>query len=182
MVLTCNHLPAVPSDDGGTWRRISLVEFTSKFCHNPNPENPNEFLIDVDLHKKFEDWKDHFVPLLLEYYVKYRREGLKEPEEVTKCTREYQRANDIIMDFVEQMLEKLPDGTNGSVPVAEAWTEFQKFIKDNVPQMKNTFQKKSFTLAVDRIIGKSTGGRSPAWKGFAFKNNNMFGMTEDALD
>ncbi len=32
MILTCNELPEVPSDDGGTWRRIRVIEFLSKFC------------------------------------------------------------------------------------------------------------------------------------------------------
>jgi hypothetical protein len=40
MILTCNELPEVPSDDG-TWRKIRVIEFTSKFCENP--VKPNEF-------------------------------------------------------------------------------------------------------------------------------------------
>jgi hypothetical protein len=31
MVMTCNTLPAVPDNDGGTWRRIRVIEFGSKF-------------------------------------------------------------------------------------------------------------------------------------------------------
>ena len=35
MVLTCNDKPELPPDDDGTWRRIVLVEYRSKFRHDP---------------------------------------------------------------------------------------------------------------------------------------------------
>ena len=41
LVLTCNHLPKIPSDDGGTWRRIILVEYLAKFVENPE-YNPSK--------------------------------------------------------------------------------------------------------------------------------------------
>ena len=73
MVLTCNHLPLVPSDDGGTWRRIRVVRFESRFCDNPEPQKPNEFPIDTNLATKFDDWKEPFMSLLVEYYKKIVR-------------------------------------------------------------------------------------------------------------
>jgi P4 family phage/plasmid primase-like protien len=36
MVLTCNDKPELPPDDEGTWRRVVLVEYRSKFRHDPN--------------------------------------------------------------------------------------------------------------------------------------------------
>ena len=35
MVLTCNDKPELPPDDEGTWRRVVLVEYASKFRHDP---------------------------------------------------------------------------------------------------------------------------------------------------
>ena len=52
MLLTCNHLPRIPSDDGGTWRRLRVVEFTFKFVEDP--QEPNEFPIDMDSNGKNE--------------------------------------------------------------------------------------------------------------------------------
>lgn len=154
MVLTCNHLPNVPSDDGGTWRRIRVVEFTSRFCENPSPENPNEFPIDKDLSKKFEDWKEHFMALLLEYYKKYALEGIREPDEVMKCTRDYQRSNDIIMDFIEQEIEKSPGDDRAQASLTDIFSRFQSWIKDNAPQMKNTITKKTLKAALEKTLGK----------------------------
>jgi P4 family phage/plasmid primase-like protien len=104
MVLACNHLPEVPSDDGGTWRRIRVVEFGSKFCHNPQASN--EYMIDTDLSSKFDQWKQPFMSLLVEKYKEYKIKMPKEPEEVMKCTKEYQMANDFIAEFVDEQLIK----------------------------------------------------------------------------
>ena len=86
MVLTCNHLPLVPSDDGGTWRRIRVVRFESRFCDHPDPNKPNEFPIDTSLSMHFDDWKEPFMGMLIEYYKRIVTEKIKEPEEVLECT------------------------------------------------------------------------------------------------
>ena len=63
MILTCNELPEVPSDDGGTWRRIRVIEFTSKFCENP--VKPNEFAMDLELSDKFDRWAESFISMFI---------------------------------------------------------------------------------------------------------------------
>ena len=37
LLVACNHLPNIPSDDGGTWRRIRVIDFGIKFTSNPDP-------------------------------------------------------------------------------------------------------------------------------------------------
>ena len=60
MVCTCNQLPKVPADDGGTWRRIRVVKFTSVLKENPDVENPNEFPLDPQLGEKMKKWRHAF--------------------------------------------------------------------------------------------------------------------------
>jgi len=167
MVLTCNHLPNVPSDDGGTWRRIRLVEFTSKFTHNPNPENANEFPIDVDLSSKFIDWREHFMALLIEFYKKYCAQGgIKEPEEVLACTREYQRNNDFYLEFVENELEK---DDMAFLSVNDAYTVFKQWLRDNMPSFK--IKKKEFLIGVDKNCGKRVNfNKVEGWKGYKIRS------------
>ena len=73
MFLTCNQLPKVPSEDGGTWRRLKVVKFGSRFVENPDPKCPNEFPIDHNLGKKLKEWAAPFFWLLrniINYIVK----------------------------------------------------------------------------------------------------------------
>lgn len=179
MILTCNHLPNVPSDDGGTWRRIRVVEFTSKFKENPDPNNETEFLMDTDLSSKFEDWKEHFMALLIEYYKKYRVEGIFEPEDVLKCTKEYQRNNDNCLEFLEQEVEK---DDRGFLSANDLYSKFGYWIKDNAPHIKLT-TKKHFASAVEKTLGKSVHSyKIQGWKGFRFRQDEPLEEADDPLD
>ena len=107
MILTCNHLPNLPPEDGGTWRRVRLIEFKSKFTDNPNPEKENEFAIDKELSLKFDNWKETFMSMLVDIYRTYKEMGgISEPIEVLQCTENYQRMNDSIGEFLSMMIEQ----------------------------------------------------------------------------
>jgi len=166
MVLTCNHLPNVPSDDGGTWRRIRLVEFTSKFTATPDPAKENEFPIDMELSNKFVDWREHFMSMLIEYYKKYCETGIKEPDEVMQCTREYQKNNDFYLEFVESELERYD---MGFLSYHDAYNLFKQWQKDNSSSFK--VKKKEFAVGVDKTCGRriSLNGVE-GWKGWRIKS------------
>jgi P4 family phage/plasmid primase-like protien len=92
LVLTCNKLPHIPSNDGGVWRRLCVSPFEAKFVDKPSA--PNEFLKDKALVEKLADWKQPFIWLLLnKYYKAYMSVGLVKPDIVKKYTFIYQSLN-----------------------------------------------------------------------------------------
>jgi P4 family phage/plasmid primase-like protien len=105
--MCCNDLPHVSALDGGTWRRIRVTEFTSRFCDDPKKKN--EFRIDPDLKWKLEDWKPYFMSILIHYYHKYAGKKLVEPPEVTAATARYKTDNDKYNDFFEECLDTVGD-------------------------------------------------------------------------
>jgi P4 family phage/plasmid primase-like protien len=130
MILTCNHLPKVPSDDGGTWRRIRVVEFASRFVDNPTPGNPKEFHIDTSLTTRFSDWCPHFMALLLHVYKCNKGAPFVEPEPVMECTREYQRHNDIFTEFFDACLVPA-DGNR--LDIDTVYEEFKYWLRCDNP-------------------------------------------------
>ena len=107
LVLTCNDKPALKGD-GGIWRRIRLVEFESKFVEKPSETNPFEFPIDICLSQKFEDWKEPFMSILLDYYRLYQKDGLTEPDEILEYTKSYKDDPcDMYKRFVDDMIIKI---------------------------------------------------------------------------
>lgn len=184
MILTCNHLPLVPSDDGGTWRRIRVVKFESKFCDNPDPNNHHEFPIDTSLSQRFDEWAEVFMSILIEHHRKLVIKKFKdaEPDEVLECTREYQRRNDVVADFMECCVVKDVDG--GTVLVDHAYSDFKTWLKDE-GLVDRGMRKSDFVVFLERRLGKpSTFQKQKGWKGFKLKS--MADMTSadapDALD
>jgi P4 family phage/plasmid primase-like protien len=103
MVMCCNDLPSVNSIDSGTFRRIRVIEFNSRFCENPVKKN--EFKIDPELKSKMINWRPYFMSILIHWYNKYLKEGLNEPESVKKATTKYKADNDKFNEFFDQCIE-----------------------------------------------------------------------------
>lgn len=147
MILTCNVLPKVPADDGGSWRRIKLVEFTSSFKENPDPKCPNEFPLDPHLGDKLKKWKEGFFWILTQYYKIYKNDGYSEPEAVQVYTRQYQESVDLYADFINEKVEKQP---NAFLLVDDMYVEFKDWytrtISPKVPSNKGikTYMEKRY--------------------------------------
>lgn len=132
MVMCCNDLPAVSSIDGGTWRRIRVIEFKSRFCDNPEKEN--EFKIDPRIKYKIKEWRPYFMSILIHWYNRYLYEGLCEPNEVKKATDKYKVDNDKFNEFFGQCLEEVSDGeleTTKSI-----YNSFQNWWTSNYPSTR----------------------------------------------
>ena len=184
LFLLCNQLPNVPSDDGGTWRRIRVVEFGSKFVESPSPERPNEFPIDMGLSGRVDSWKEHFMAMLIHvYYRKYSARSLEEPAAVMQCTRDYQRTNDHMADFVDSCIERVPPppfvpGAPPATPPApppmlgidEAFEEFKQWVRaDQVPI--KVPKKGSVQKYLERALGRGATVRgSYVFRGFRLKD------------
>ena len=174
MLLLCNHLPYVPSDDGGTWRRIRVVEFTSKFVENP--QEPNEFPIDYDLSEKMEEWREQFIAMMIHYYKLYEVEGITEPPEVLKCTTEYREQNDHMAAFISSKLEK-KEGSFMSVD--EVHTELKAWIKDDCIPLK-LFSKPELKKYLTKTLGKTIKfGNIDGFNGYRLKTFDTTNVDED---
>jgi phage/plasmid-associated DNA primase len=107
LVLTCNELPGIPSNEDATWRRIRVVEFISRFCDNPDPRNPYEFHADKSLQTKMEDWREVFMHMLIGFFQNnYKINGIPEPAEVLRNTASYRSDSDIYKQFVDEYIQE----------------------------------------------------------------------------
>ena len=161
MVCTCNQLPKVPADDGGTWRRIRVVKFTSVFKENPDAENPNEFPLDPQLGEKMKKWRHAFFWMLTEYYKKYRAHGLKEPECVKLSTKEYQMNNDIYGEFVENHIESVPKGV---IYVDALYVMFQLWYRKGYPDRRCP-SRKDLLGYMEKKYGSYYNQKKKGWRG-----------------
>lgn len=106
LAVCANNLFEFKSNDDGTWRRIRLVPFDSKFTENPynDPEFPNElyphqFPVDEKLDEKFEKWAPVMLSMLTE--IAYELQGkVYDCEEVKVASEKYRQKQDIYLEFI----------------------------------------------------------------------------------
>jgi len=129
MVLTCNHLPKIPSNDGGTWRRIRVVEFKSQFVDNPDNNDTNQYKADGTLPGRLETYKEAFMSILIRYYKNYKKNGLVEPPEVKAYTKKYKEKSDFYSEFINEFIEETNNNTD-TIKLNDIYADFKNWFKE----------------------------------------------------
>ena len=101
LFIQANILPAMNRIDGGIIRRLEVIHFLFKFVENPT--NDGEKKVNIDLKDKIvksPEWRDEMFHLLVEAFVKLRKEGLVRPSAIEASTSEYMDGNNPIKDWL----------------------------------------------------------------------------------
>lgn len=103
--LACNEKPKINTSDGGTWRRLVVINFLSKFVVNPSA--PNEFPLDesIQFSVNSTEWATPFLSYLV--HVLKEGQGLRKlvaPPEVLEYTSDYRNENDAIARFISEKI------------------------------------------------------------------------------
>lgn len=145
MHLACNDKPRVISTDGGSWRRLLVVAFLSKFVNHPKA--PNELPRDDSIMWKTtsEEWATCFLSFLVDRY-KTRRglRNLEPPAPVLAYTNEYQVESDVVARFLTEMIVPVTDPTEQVEPVLWGqissafvdWKKQEQLDKGSVQELK----------------------------------------------
>jgi P4 family phage/plasmid primase-like protien len=126
--LACNDKPKINTTDGGTWRRLVVINFISKFV--PNPTAINEYPLDESIQFKVNsvEWATPF----LAYMVNLLKEGkglrkLIAPPKVLEYTSEYRNENDGIAKFISDKI----------IPI----TEEDEIVPLDKPTLRRVFKQ-----------------------------------------
>jgi len=139
--LLCNHLPNISANDDGTWRRLKVIPFRSKFVKQADMTREmlegiwpdRTWPADLDISDKVEEWKQMFMGKLIMYYIKYSDKmngGLKHPQIVLERTNEYRKRCDVIQDFMADYLMKTND-INDTISVGKLHENLKLWHKAN---------------------------------------------------
>jgi P4 family phage/plasmid primase-like protien len=166
MILACNELPEIPSQDGGVWRRLRVIEFSSKFCENPDPSKSNEFTMDLELSEKFERYAEYFITMLIERHKNINPNKINEPREVINATQKYKDNNDIIGQYVGDRIITDPD-CKEKIGITEIYNDFKMWGINNVSKGKKTPDRTQLRSYLEKIYGLY---HKDGWKGFKLKS------------
>lgn len=169
MILTCNELPEVPSDDGGTWRRIRVIEFLSKFCENPT--KPNEFPMDLELSDKFDKWSETFMSMLIERHKHINPNCIHEPMEVRIATESYKNNNDVIGQYMTDRIINDKEDTQSRTGLMTIYNDFRLWCFSNVPKNKKQPDRNQLRAYFEKLLGPYPIDNK-GWKGIKIKSND----------
>jgi len=157
MAFIMNDLVEIPSLDGGTWRRIIVLTFPTKFKKNPNPNKkyPNdtgfyEFEGDSKLDEKIPTWKEAYMWYLLKvilprYYndeAKKQGTGLKLPQRVIDDTNNYHKQCDKYYEYIHQFCEKVEEDKTESISTLyDLFKNWYRSAYNSKPPNQNEFKQ-----------------------------------------
>jgi len=105
LVVCTNTLPEIVSNDDGTWRRIRIVEFMSKFVNPEDPKDDTEYQFPKDpiLKEKLPVWAPIFASMLVNRA--FETQGIVENcDIVMSASNKYRQGQDHIAGFVCEMV------------------------------------------------------------------------------
>jgi len=168
--LSCNEKPEIKTTDGGTWRRLVVINFPMKFVAEPS--GPNEMPIDDSIvHKVVSvEWATCFAAYLIHMF----KEGkgwrkLTPPDEVMEYTNEYKEESDVIARFIREVVVPTPAGTPGgpeAVTKTQLISTFQQWRRDN------EVNGGSADGLVKRIEAMFVKFKKPGWNAFTLGSSN----------
>lgn len=154
LVLIANKIPIIPGADKAIIKRFKAFPFLSTWSEDAPDSEEEQFAKQTfKLNKNFSSEIPYMAPafiwILVQYYAKYKCEGLEEPDIIKEHTELYWEEHDIYRHFTSECIEKviipgsitedLPQGRinpNVSVTVGDVYSTFRFWMKDTYPDIK----------------------------------------------
>lgn len=177
VLLLCNDIPDMDSNDEGVWSRSRVVEFPITFVKEP--KESYERKIDTNLGNKLINWHNDFFLLLMENYNKYKNEGLLSTKRIMEFTYEYRMETDRYLSYLN---ERTVNRNKQNLHTCDLYDDFKSwFIKNNpnekVPSSSKFVQgiKKHKQIERSVRIGKKV---NTGVKNIAFRDEDDFSDDE----
>lgn len=136
--MMCNRLPPINSMDNGTWRRIRVVPFESRFEEADHPDliakKPNFYARDNNLDEKLISWREPFLSLLVHIYeTEYIPNGLQpEPPVIKQESERYKADHDAFAKFrserIREGVARYPELVSASITLKEIMKAYNRWI------------------------------------------------------
>jgi P4 family phage/plasmid primase-like protien len=153
LVLCCNNLLEISDNGDGTWRRIRLVDFISKFVgegetHTDKKDIP-VFPKDPELESKLPDFSPVFLNMLVERV--FETEGkVKDCDTVLEASNGYRKEQDMMSQFFLENVEKFP---GGSIQKSVLNQTFKQWVDEIYGDKKRPKNQKLYDY-MDKVYSK----------------------------
>ena len=145
LVVCTNVLFDINTNDDGTWRRIRICDFMSKFNETPYENEdkfprsnfPYQYLIDKKIDEKFTLWAPVFTSLLVN--LAFQTGGfVKDATIVTSVSDNYRETQDYLTEFAKDKISRKRDGVIKKTEILEEFKKWyiMQYGRNNIPNGK----------------------------------------------
>jgi len=176
LVVCTNALFDVKSNDDGTWRRMKLNDFVSKFISEGETHTDDTqyvFPKDKGLKEKLPRWAPVFVSMLVKRAFETEGEVIDCPE-VVAASGKYRQSQDCISGFITEKIVKAPGKTVGKQSLNVVFKEWF--------QLNNGNRKPPKLSELEEIMNKKFGNRNLVtnkWNNIMIKEDETGDGLED---
>ena len=103
MWLSCNDLPAVKDKSLFASDRVRVIEFNRHFTDAEQDKGLKDYFESPEAMKGIFTW-------LVAGYFKYRRFGLQMSDPMKAVVKQYEKDNDLVLQFLEERCQKVAEG------------------------------------------------------------------------
>jgi P4 family phage/plasmid primase-like protien len=163
--MMCNRLPPINSMDNGTWRRIRVFPFESRFEESDHPDliagKKNFYPRDNNLDDKLMSWREPFLSYLVHLYENdYMVNGLQpEPAIIKQESERYKADHDVFAKFCSERIrkyhkDKYPELLNDKFTVKEILKAYNKW---SITSAGKKMELRELEHRCDEVFGDSRG-------------------------
>jgi putative DNA primase/helicase len=121
LLLLTNHKPHAPADDGAFWDRLFLIEFLMHFTTEDKIKDPNDRVADPHLEEKLKAEASGILAWLVRGCMEWLKVGFCPPAEVIASGEQYQKDEDTLLIFEEEVLGSADGATAGAQQLFDAY-------------------------------------------------------------
>jgi putative DNA primase/helicase len=147
-LLVCNDIPECDHIDNAFSKRLRCINFPTEFVDGcPKKENQKEKDDMINIY--FDDWKQDFFLLLIDYYKKYtnNKDLMIPTDNILKWTNQYKENTDLYLSFLNECTEE----SNTNVKSVDLYEIFKNWFVTNNPNRPIPTQRK-FSLEIKKHI------------------------------
>ena len=160
LVVCTNALFEIKSNDDGTWRRMKLVDFLSKFIsegEHHTDDTKHIFPKDKGLKEKLPSWAIVFISMLVKRAFETDGEVV-DCQEVKAASNKYRQSQDCIAGFIGERIEKCDGKTVGKKILNDRFNEWFKsnYGSRKPPKMMELEEAMNKRFATTSVAKKET--------------------------
>ena len=172
LVVCTNALFEIKSNDDGTWRRMKLVDFLSKFISEGEHHTDDTKYIfpkDKGLKEKLPSWAIVFISMLVKRAFETDGEVV-DCQEVKAASNKYRQSQDCIAGFIAEKIEKAEGRTVGKKVLNDTFNEWFKsnYGSRKPPKMMELEEAMNKRFATTSVAKKET----KKWINIQLKKDN----------